>query len=109
MNTGLTEDDIRRALGLDVPTVSHSSPAEQRPPAAALKPSSEARPVSKAKVRTHRLRVILRVSKEFEGESELFTHDAATLSTFDAEQEAKGLAKKAKFRFFDTVSIKPFE
>ncbi|KZN20474.1 MULTISPECIES: hypothetical protein [Pseudomonas] len=109
MNTGLTEDDIRRALGLDVPTVPHSSPAEQKPPAAALKPASEARPASKAKVRTPKLRVTLRVSKEFEGESELFIHDAATLSQFDAEQEAKTLAKKAKYRFFDKVSITTVE
>lgn len=110
MSTGLTEDDIRRALGLDVVSAPHSPTAKQKPVAPASGPAQEPRSATgKPKVRSPKLRVILRVSKEFEGVTELFTHDAVTLSQFDAEQEAKSLAKKAKFRYFDVISIKTVE
>lgn len=56
-----------------------------------------------------RLRVTLRVTREFEGEAEVFVHDANTLSTLVAEQAAKNEAKKQKFRYFDVVSIKQVE
>ncbi len=45
----------------------------------------------------------------FEGPEEVFVHDADTLSTLMAETEAKAAARKAKFRFFDVVSIKPVQ
>jgi hypothetical protein len=103
MSTGFTEDEMRRALGL---TATHSSPttppatapaANEKPRAAGSKPKRR---------RSPKLRVTLRVSKEFEGATVQFTHDADTLSQFDAEQEAKTLAKKEKYRFFEVVSIK---
>jgi hypothetical protein len=105
MSTGFTEDEMRRALGL---TATHSSPSNPQAtaPAANEKPRAAG---SKPKRRSPKLRVTLLVSKEFEGETVEFTHDADTLSQFDAEQEAKTLAKKEKYRFFEVVSIKPIE
>ena len=105
MSSGFTEDEMRKALGL---AAEHPTPPTPQTPAPAAKVNSEPRVVgSKPKSRSPKLRVTLRVSKEFEGETVEFTHDADTLSQFDAEQEAKTLAKKDKFRFFEVVSIKP--
>jgi hypothetical protein len=105
MSSGFTEDEMRRALGL---TETHVSPSTSLAPAPATKVKSEPRVVgSKPKPRSPKLRVTLLVSKEFEGETVEFTHDADTLSQFDAEQEAKTLAQKDKYRFFEVVSIKP--
>lgn len=105
MSSGFTEDEMRQALGL---TSTHASPPTPQATAPASKAKSEPRVgVSKAKLRSPKLRVTLLVCKEFEGEAVEFTHDADTLSRFDAEQEAKTLAKKEKYRFFDVVSIKP--
>nr|WP_140895924.1 hypothetical protein [Pseudomonas caspiana] len=107
MSSGFTEDEMRRALGLD--TAIHSSPSTPQPTSPAPKAKPEPRVGSKPKPRSPKLRVTLLVSKVFEGETVEFTYDADTLSHFDAEQQAKELAKKAKYRFFDLVSIKPIE
>jgi hypothetical protein len=53
--------------------------------------------------------VTLRVSKEFEGKTELFIHEADTLSTLTAEIEAKAAAKLKKFKYFEVISVKPTE
>jgi hypothetical protein len=108
MSSGFTEEEMRRALGLSEtpgkPPIIHPNP-----PATTTKAAPEARAVgSKPKHRSPKLRVTLLVSKEFEGEAVEFIHDADTLSQFDAEQEAKKLAKKDKYCFFEVVSIKPF-
>ncbi|MBX8557038.1 hypothetical protein K5D43_21410 [Pseudomonas cichorii] len=105
MSNGLTENEMRRALGLDV-----TDPSSLSTHAAALVPVTKGKPELRAtgikpKPRSPRLRVTLLVSKEFEGESVEFIHDADTLSRFDAEQEAKNLAKKEMYRFFEVVSI----
>lgn len=55
---------------------------------------------------TPRLRVVLRVGNKFEGATQEFVHEADTLSTVLAEQEAVRSAKK-KFRYVDVVSVKP--
>lgn len=52
-----------------------------------------------------RLRVTLRVGNEYEGKMFEFTHDADTLSTLLAEQEATKAARK-KYRFVELVSVK---
>ena len=107
MGSGFTEDEMRRALGLSEPPGRPTTPKEV-PPATVSKVVPEARAVgSKPKSRAPKLRVTLLVSKEFEGETVEFIHDADTLSRIDAEQEAKKLAKKEKYRFFDVVSITP--
>ena len=109
MSSGLTEDDMRRALGLDNAPVTPSS--SKQPAAVPATPTAPpvSRPKAKAKSRTPKLRVTLRVSTEFEGETTLFTHDADTLSRIDAEQQGRALAKKAKYRYVELVSITPIE
>ena len=54
---------------------------------------------------TPRLRVTLRVGNEFEGEMHEMVHEADTLSSLVAEQEATKTARK-KFRFVEVVSVK---
>ena len=105
MSSGLTEDDMRKALGLDVTTL--PQPPSPRPSAVAIAPLAKPKlPLSsKAKTRAPKLRVTLRVSYEFEGEATLLTHETDTLSRFDAEQQARTLAKQAKYRYVELVSI----
>ena len=50
--------------------------------------------------------MVLRVGNEFEGETFEMTHDADTMSTLLAEQEATKAARK-KFRYVEVVSVKP--
>ena len=53
-----------------------------------------------------RLRVTLRVSNEYEGKMFEYVHDADTLSTLLAEQQATKAARK-KYRFIELVSVRP--
>jgi hypothetical protein len=67
------------------------------------------RPVSpkpKAKSLSPKIRVTLRVSKVFEGATELFVYEADTLSTLTAEIDAKAAARRLKFKYFEVVSVK---
>ncbi|WP_425327011.1 hypothetical protein [Pseudomonas salomonii] len=52
-----------------------------------------------------KLRVTLHVTKEFEGDVEVFIHESSTLSTLLAEQEAKQAAEKKKFKYIEVVSV----
>lgn len=106
MSSGLTEDDMRKALGLDVAPL---SPSQATPVSVVSKAQPAPRLPGKSKARTPKLRVTLRVSTEFEGETTLFTHEADTLSRIDAEQQGRALAKKAKYRYAELVSITPIE
>jgi hypothetical protein len=109
MSSGLTEDDMRKALGLDATNLSPTPTPQPTGLASATKAKPERRSSNTGKARTPKIRVILRVSQEFEGETTLLTHDADTLSRFDAEQEARTRAKVAKYRYFELVSITPIE
>ena len=111
MGSGLTEDDIRWALGLDNAPVTTSSSNQVAAVPATQIAQPAPRPTSKAKTksRTPKLKVLLSVSQVFEGETTLLTHEADTLSRFDAEQQARVLAKKAKYRYVELVSITPIE
>ena len=109
MSSGLTEDDMRRALGLDNAPITTSSSNQVAAVPATQTAQPAHRPKAKAKARTPKLRVTLRVSTEFEGETTLFTHDADTLSRIDAEQQGRALEKKAKYRYAELVSITPIE
>lgn len=53
---------------------------------------------------TPRIRVTLRVGNEFEGEMHEMLHEADTLSSLVAEQDATKIARK-KFRFVEVVSV----
>ncbi len=107
MNTKLSEEEMREALfGVSNTPAPEPTPEISEPVVVAKpQPSPKPRPVNKAL--SPKLRVTLNVTKEFEGEVEVFVYDANTLSTLVAEQEAKNEAKKRKFRYFDVVSIKP--
>lgn len=58
-----------------------------------------------AKAYTPRLKVTLRVGNEFEGETYELIHEADTLSSLLAEQEAVKAAKK-KYKYVEVVSVK---
>ncbi|MGY2413082.1 hypothetical protein [Pseudomonas pergaminensis] len=107
MNRELTEEEMRQAL---FGNAEISGPASNLLPEE-LRSDVVAAPVSKvvkktvSKALTPRLRVTLRVCNEFEGKAFEIVHDADTLSTLLAEQEATKTAKK-KFRYVEVVSVK---
>ncbi len=109
MSTGFTEDEMRKALGLDTPApTTPTAPAiapVQPAPVKTIAPPPKAAPRAPAKRRGPVLRVTLHVSKVYDGEETLFVHDAKTLSRFDAEQEAKKALAKAGFKYFVVDSI----
>lgn len=105
MKEVLSEEEMRRALFGPGGKQSESTLASDT----AIK--ADQQHVSKARKATTslspKLRVVLRVTTEFEGESESFVFDANTISTLIAEQEAKAEAKKKKFKYFELISITP--
>lgn len=109
MATHLSEQEMRQAL-FGTPKQSEPEPVFVAPaPVSSPTPQDKPGRRTVSKPLSPRLRVTLRVTREFEGETEVFVHDANTLSTIVAEQAAKNEAKKQKFRYFDVVSIKPIE
>lgn len=82
----LTEEEMRRAL---FGGMCSDRPTKGEPKAARA-----------------RLRVTLRVGNEYEGKMFDYVHDADTLSTLLAEQQATQAARK-KYRFIELVSVKP--
>ena len=108
MSSGFTEDEMRRALGLDTPATPVAPPVVVKPEPVPGKPAllSPKTPTKEpVKRRGPMLRVTLQVSKEYDGEETRFVHDAKTLSRFDAEQEAKKALAKAGFKYFVVESI----
>ncbi|MEX6666841.1 hypothetical protein [Pseudomonas sp. W2-17] len=108
MTTDLTEDEMRQALFGSTLCAEPMRvvPKQEELPTVVIRP-----PASVAKRRapggfTPRLRVTLRVGNEFEGETELIVHEADTMSTLQAEQDAMKAARK-KFRYVELVSVKP--
>ena len=108
MNPELTEEEMRRALfgdgGVSAPAVTTAA-KEPVPEIMILPPGRSAAKKNIAKAITPRLRVILRVGNVFEGETQEIIHEADTLSTLLAEQEATKLARK-KFKYVEVVSVK---
>ncbi len=107
MNTELMEEEMRRALfGRSEPPAPETNTHTQAAPDVVMpqpRKAAEKKQVSKGV--TPRLRVTLRVGNEFEGKMHEILHDANTLSSLVAEQEATKMARK-KFRFVEVVSIK---
>ncbi|WP_416425075.1 hypothetical protein RAM80_04700 [Pseudomonas sp. App30] len=108
MNDLQTEEQMREALfGPSTPTepVAKDDVSELQfvptkrasAKAAAKKPSSSSL--------FPKLRMTLRVTKIFEDEAEILTHDARTLSSLLAEQEARKVAKKMNYKYIELVSI----
>ncbi|TDV44469.1 hypothetical protein EC919_114141 [Pseudomonas graminis] len=109
MNPELTEEEMRRALFGDTDVSTVAAPAVVKEPVPEVLIEPPAKPVAKKKVAkafTPRLRVTLRVGNIFEGETQEIFHEADTLSTLLAEQDATKLARK-KFRYVEVVSVKP--
>ncbi|WP_406226984.1 hypothetical protein ACI7YU_18360 [Pseudomonas siliginis] len=102
MKENLNEEEMRQALFGSVTKPSKDDAQDARI-------TSEQQHVSKprkvASSRSPKLRVTLRVTAEFEGEPQMLTYDASTLSTLIAEQEAKAEARKQKYKYFELVSI----
>ena len=108
MKTELSEEEMRQALfGVSDPVVpavvedqTDSAPEVVIPPKVLPKKAQKT-----SKGFTPRLRVTLRVGNEFEGQMHEIIHEADTLSSLVAEQEATKAARK-KFRFVEVVSVK---
>lgn len=106
MSEKLSEEEMRLALFGPSAQSDQESPAMPEPKVVQTpQAASKLRPTAKAL--SPKLRVTMRASKEFEGDVEIFTYDANTLSTIVAEQEAKNAAKKQKFKYFDVMSVNP--
>lgn len=109
MSADLTEEEMRSAL------FGTAEPERQVPAAPVQEPVPEvvcmrpvAAPVAKKKVTkafTLRLKVTLRVGNVFEGETYELIHEADTLSSLLAEQEAVKAARK-KYRYVEVVSVR---
>ncbi|MFJ7282508.1 hypothetical protein [Pseudomonas sp. NPDC099000] len=110
MNKDLTEEEMRHALfGVAAVTAPIYLPGTQQGAEAAIVLVTPIKAAAKkvvSKAFTPRLRVILRVGNEFEGETYEITHDADTLSSLLAEQEATKAARK-KFKYVNVISVKP--
>ena len=108
MSKELTEEEMRQALFGNGPISAPVSPA----PSKGVQADGISAPVSKVaekrapKTFTPRLRVTLCVSNEFEGKTFEIVHEADTLSTLLAEQEATKVARK-KYRYVEVVSVMP--
>lgn len=102
----MTEEEIRRALFGSAGPVEQSTVPQIQPHAIVVAPSTVASKRKEAKPFAPKLQVTLRVGNEFEGKTELFTYEADTLSTLQAELDATKMARK-KYRFIEVVSVKP--
>jgi hypothetical protein len=108
MTTDLTEEEMRQALFGPALTLPQTPVTRKTatPSVTVATPNSVSskRKVSKAFV--PRLKVTLRVGNVFEGETEVMTYEADTLSTLQAELDAKKIARK-KFKYIEVMSIMP--
>ncbi|WP_127649267.1 hypothetical protein [Pseudomonas koreensis] len=109
MNPDLTEEEMRRALfGAPQPDEQIPAPSIQEPPSEVVFTEQVSAPSPKKRVAksfTPRLRVTLRVGNEFEGKMQELIHEADTLSSLLAEQDAVKAARK-KYKYVDVVSVK---
>ena len=109
MNAELTEEEMRRALfGTAQPEERVSAPLVEEPVEEVVLAKPVVAPAAKKKVAkafTPRLRVTLRVGNEFEGKMVELIHEADTLSSLLAEQEAVKAARK-KYKYVEVVSVK---
>jgi hypothetical protein len=107
MTTELTEEEMRQALfgSEQAPAPVPPPPVQQQAPEVVI--AAPPQPVKRKKASTPftpRLKVTLHVGNVYEGDMEVFIHEADTLSTLLAEQEAMKAARK-KFRYIELVSV----
>lgn len=107
MNEEWTEEVMRQALfgNAKISAPVSTAPLEKIQPDVAAVPVSKVAKKKAPKAFTARILVTLRVSNEFEGRTLEIVHEADTLSTLLAQQEATKAAKK-KFRYVEVVSVK---
>ncbi|MFL6876815.1 hypothetical protein ACJ6YJ_18350 [Pseudomonas marginalis] len=108
MNADLTEEEMRRALfgsakPEEVPAPPTPKPVTEEVVTTPLPPPAAKKKAAKAFM--PRLRVTLRIGNEYEGEMHELIHDADTLSSLLAEQEAVKSARK-KYKYVEVVSVK---
>lgn len=107
MSPELTEEEMRRALfgDVEVPAPIIAPIDQGRVAEVLIQPASVPLVKKKAlKAFKPRLKVTLRVGNEFEGQTFEVTHEADTLSTLLAEQEATKAARK-KYRYVEVISV----
>lgn len=100
----LTEEQMRLALFGSATPPAHEE-ASKRPIVAQLSLPAAKPKAAKSRPSSPKMRVTLHVTREFEGDVEVFIHESSTLSTLLAEQEAKQAAKKKKFKYIEVVSV----
>lgn len=110
MSSDLTEEEMRHALfGTPQPEEQVSTPLVPEPVEEVVLAKPLVAPAAKkpgqVKAFTPRLKVTLRVGNEFEGKMHEFIHEADTLSSLLAEQEAVKAARK-KYKYVEVVSVK---
>ncbi|OWP72948.1 hypothetical protein [Pseudomonas sp. K2I15] len=108
MNKESIEEEMRRALFGNGEVSPHAGTfsVQEVPADVVILPLAKAVTKKRAsKAFTPRLRVTLKVGNEFEGETHEIIHEADTLSTLLAEQEATKAAKK-KFRYVEVISVR---
>ncbi|POQ01230.1 hypothetical protein CXB42_23265 [Pseudomonas syringae pv. syringae] len=102
----MTEEEMRQALFGSSGSAGHSATPQAQSHAVTKMPvPSEVRRKT-TKNFVPRLIVTLRVGNEYEGKTELITHEADTLSHLQAEMDALKIARK-KYRYIEVVSVKP--
>ncbi|PBQ12084.1 hypothetical protein [Pseudomonas syringae] len=107
MTTDLTEEEMRRALFGEPEAPASVIDIHEQDTAPEIVIAEQTTVVTKkrpSKAFTPRLRVTLRVGNEFEGKMHEIVHEADTLSSIVAEQEATKIAEK-KFRFVEVISV----
>lgn len=106
MKNEITEKEMRLALfGVSEPVVSAVNKYRKHPaPDISAIPRLKSEKQIIPKVFISRLRVKLRVGNEFEGRMYEIVHEADTLSSLLAEQEAAKAARK-KYRFVEVISV----
>ena len=109
MSSDLTEEEMRHALfGTPQPEEQVSTPLVPEPVEEVVLAKPLVAPAAKKKVAkafTPRLKVTLRVGNEFEGKMHEFIHEADTLSSLLAEQDAVRAARK-KYKYVEVVSVR---
>lgn len=108
MKNEITEKEMRWALfSVSESVVSAENKHRTHPaPQVSTIPSVKSEKQITSKAFTSKLRVKLRVGNEFEGKMYEIVHDADTLSSLVAEQEAAKAARK-KYRFVEVISVRP--
>lgn len=108
MSPELTEEEMRRALfgDVEVPAPIIAPIDQERVPDVLIQPTSASLVKKKgSKAFKPRLKVTLRVGNEFEGQTFELIHEADTLSTLLAEQEATKAVRK-KYKYVEVISVK---